>query len=149
LEKQVEDCALGSNVVLLGERDDIADLLSIFDVYAMSSRWEGVGRALTEAMHMGLPVVATPVNGVVELVSHGETGLLAPPENPQALADAIDRLASNSELATRLGANARERAADLMGSERMVLAIEELYERLIAVTVAAPDGSVCADQYRT
>jgi glycosyltransferase involved in cell wall biosynthesis len=149
LEKQIEQRRLWNNVVLLGERDDIADLLNIFDVYAMSSRWEGVGRALTEAMHMGLPIIATPVNGVVELVTHEESGLLVPPENPQALADAIDRLASDRELATRLSANARERAAELMGSERMVLAIEELYERLMVVNVAVPDRGVCADQYRT
>lgn len=148
LEKQIGDCGLKSNVELLGERDDIADLLNTFDVYAMSSRWEGVGRALTEAMHMGLPIIATSVNGVVELVSHGETGMLVPPENPEALARAIDRLALDRELAARLGTNARQRAADLMGSERMVLAIEELYERLMAVSVAAPDGSVCADRYR-
>jgi glycosyltransferase involved in cell wall biosynthesis len=149
LEKQIGERDLGSHVALLGERDDIADLLNVFDIYAMSSRWEGVGRALTEAMHAGLPIVATSVNGVVELISHEETGLLVPPENPRALADAIDRLASERQRAIRLGANARARAAELMGSERMVLAIEELYERLMADTVAAPAGSVCADQYRT
>jgi glycosyltransferase involved in cell wall biosynthesis len=149
LEKQIEDLCLASNVSLLGERDDVADLLNTFDIYAMSSRWEGVGRALTEAMHMGLPIVATSVNGVVELIAHDETGLLVPPENPQALADGIDRLASDTERASRLGASARQKAGEFMGSERMVLATEALYERLISVRQPAPSGSVCANQYRT
>jgi glycosyltransferase involved in cell wall biosynthesis len=148
LEKQIGDFRLASNVSLLGERDDIADLLGIFDVYSMASRWEGVGRALTEAMHVGLPVVATPVNGVVELISHEQTGLIVPVENPRALAGAIDRLASDRGLAERLGANARRRARDLMDSRRMVLAIEELYRRLIRVRAATPNQSVCAEQYR-
>jgi glycosyltransferase involved in cell wall biosynthesis len=145
LEKQIADLRLVSNVSLLGERDDVADLLSIFDIYCMASRWEGVGRALTEAMHVGLPVVATPVNGVVELISHEETGLIVPVENPGALADAIDRLASDRDLAERLGTNARRRAEGLMDSRQMVIAIEKLYERLIAPWAITPNGSVCPE----
>jgi glycosyltransferase involved in cell wall biosynthesis len=130
LEKQIQDLGLSSNVVLLGERDDIADLLNVFDVYAMSSRWEGVGRALTEAMHMGLPVVATSVDGVTELISDEKTGLLVPPQNPRSLAAAIDRLSVDRELAKSLGASARQRVKDLMDGQQMVRAIEELYEKL-------------------
>jgi glycosyltransferase involved in cell wall biosynthesis len=146
LEEQIAALDLSSHVLLLGERDDIADLLSIFDIYSMASRWEGVGRALTEAMHVGLPVVATPVNGVVELVLHEETGLLVPIENPPALADAIDRLACSRELAKHLGENARRRVEDLMDSRRMVLAIEELYERLVASRAASSDASILTEQ---
>jgi glycosyltransferase involved in cell wall biosynthesis len=139
LEQKIAEFGAAGHVSLLGERDDIADLLDIFDVYAMASRWEGVGRALTEAMHAALPVVATPVNGVVELIAHEQTGLLVPVENPRALADGLARLASDPEFARRLGANARERARELMGSERMVRAIEDLYGKLgdrVAVPVA-------------
>jgi glycosyltransferase involved in cell wall biosynthesis len=130
LEQRIGDLHLSPHVSLLGERDDIADLLNIFDVYAMSSLWEGVGRALTEAMYWGLPVVTTPVNGVTELIQQEETGLLVPPRDPQALATAITRLASDRELAQRLGKNARQRVKDLMDGQRMIEAIEELYERL-------------------
>ena len=130
LEKQIQDLGLASNVSLLGERDDIADILNVCDVYAMSSRWEGVGRALTEAMHMGLPVVATSVDGVTELISDEKTGLLVQPENTQALAAAIDRLAADRELAKRLGLSAREKVKELMDGHQMVRAIEELYEKL-------------------
>ncbi|MGH7797303.1 MAG: glycosyltransferase family 4 protein [Candidatus Binatia bacterium] len=140
LEKQIGDRGLSSNVSLLGERDDIADLLNVCDVYAMSSRWEGVGRALTEAMHMALPVAATSVDGVTELIYHEKTGLLVPPENPWALANAIDRLVSDRELAKRLGLNGRQRVKELMDGERMVLALEELYQKL-----SDPSASPLAD----
>lgn len=130
LEKQIQDLGLSSHVSLLGERDDVADLLNVFDVYAMSSRWEGVGRALTEAMHMGLPVVATSVDGVTELISDEKTGLLVPPQNPRSLAAGIDRLSMDRELAKRLGSSARQRVKELMDGRQMVRAIEELYQRL-------------------
>ena len=131
LEKQIQDLGLSSNVFLLAERDDIADLLNIFDVYAMSSRWEGVGRSLTEAMYWGLPIVATSVNGVKELILHEETGLLVPSHDSRGLAKAIDRLVSDPALAKRLGSNARRKAKELMDDQRMIMAIEELYGRLL------------------
>jgi glycosyltransferase involved in cell wall biosynthesis len=96
----------------------------------MSSRWEGVGRALTEAMHCSRPIVATAVNGVRELIVHEETGLCVPPHDPPALAAAIDRLAFDSQLARRLASNAQRKARDLMDGEQMIMAIEELYGRL-------------------
>jgi glycosyltransferase involved in cell wall biosynthesis len=130
LEKQIQELGLSSHVCLLGERDDVADLLNVFDVYAMSSRWEGVGRALTEAMHMGLPVVATSVDGVTELISDEKTGLLIPPQNPRSLAAAIDRLSVDHDLAKRLGSSARQKVKELMDGQQMVRAIEELYQRL-------------------
>jgi glycosyltransferase involved in cell wall biosynthesis len=139
LEQLIGDLNLSSHVSLLGERDDIADLLNIFDLYAMSSLWEGVGRALTEAMYWGLPVVATPVNGVTELVQSEETGLLVPPRDPKALATAIARLVFNRELAQRLGETARQKVMSIMDSQRMIAAIEGLYERLahrVAFTIA-------------
>ena len=130
LEKRIQTLGLSSQVSLLGERDDIPDLLNIFDIYVMSSLWEGVGRALTEAMYWGLPIVATPVNGVKELIVQEETGLLVPPRDPVALAAAIDRVVSDRALAQRLGANAQEKAQELMDGQRMIMALEELYERL-------------------
>ena len=130
IEQRIHDLGVSAQVVLLGERDDIADLLNIFDIYAASSLWEGVGRALTEAMYWSLPIVTTPVNGVTELILHEETGLLVPPRDAQALATAIARLTSDRELARRLGTNAHHKVRDLMDGERMIVAIEELYEKL-------------------
>jgi glycosyltransferase involved in cell wall biosynthesis len=130
LDRQVCAKSLSSHVLLLGERGDIADLLNIFDVYAMSSLWEGVGRALTEAMYSGLPIVAIPVNGVKELIQHEVTGLLTPPRDSHALATSIGRLVADTNLARHLGANAHRMAEELMGGERMIKAIEEVYENL-------------------
>jgi glycosyltransferase involved in cell wall biosynthesis len=130
LEQKIQTLGLSNQVILMGQRDDVADLLAIFDIYAMSSRWEGVGRALTEAMHCSRPIVATAVNGVRELIIHEETGLCVPPHDPPALAAAIDRLAFDSQLARRLAANAQRKARDLMDGEQMIMAIEELYGRL-------------------
>jgi glycosyltransferase involved in cell wall biosynthesis len=138
LEKRIQALGLATHVLLLGQRDDIADLLHIFDIYAMSSRWEGVGRALTEAMHCSRPIAATAVNGVRELIVHEETGLCVPPHDPAALAAAIDRLASDLQLARRLGSNAQRKARDLMDGEEMIMAIEELYGRLTWKNVARP-----------
>jgi glycosyltransferase involved in cell wall biosynthesis len=115
-------------VTLLGQRDDIADLLDALDVYVMCSRSEGVGRALSEALAFGVPVVATPVNGVTELVEDGETGLIVPVGAPVRIAGAIARLVQDRALAARLGAGGRERARRLMDSRRMVAALEALYE---------------------
>jgi glycosyltransferase involved in cell wall biosynthesis len=119
-------------VDFLGERDDVADLLPTFDVYAMSSRWEGVGRAMTEAMLAGLPVVATDVGGVGELVIDGRTGLVRPPGDPGALATAIDLVISDRDLALGLGTAGRERARELMGADRMVDDLCRLYTGLLA-----------------
>jgi glycosyltransferase involved in cell wall biosynthesis len=130
LEARIRELGLPGHVTLLGKRSDVADLLQIFDVYAMSSHWEGVGRALTEAMYRGLPVVVTGVYGVKELVLDGETGLTVPPRQPTALAAAIDRLLRDPELASRLGAAARRRVEQLMSAEGMIEALEELYAEL-------------------
>lgn len=130
LEKRIQELGHSSNVCLLGERDDVVDLLNILDVYAMSSRWEGVGRALTEAMYMGIPIVATSVNGVTEVISHEKTGLLVSPDDSCGLAGAIDRLVSDRELAKRFGSTAHQKAKAIMDGQQMVVAIEELYEKL-------------------
>jgi glycosyltransferase involved in cell wall biosynthesis len=132
LRTEIEGAAralgVGDRVTLLGQRDDIADLLDAFDVYVMCSRSEGVGRALSEAMAFGVPVVATPVNGVPELVADGETGLIVPVGAPARIAEAVARLGRDHALAARLGAGGRERARRLMDSRRMVAALEALYE---------------------
>jgi glycosyltransferase involved in cell wall biosynthesis len=138
-------------VALLGERDDVADLLEVFDIYAMSSRWEGVGRALTEAMACGRPVVATDVDGVREIVVHERTGLLVPSRDPTALAAAIDRLAADGALAQRLGAAARLRVRALMRVDRMIADLDALYRGLLvpAHPHAAPADAARAGRERS
>lgn len=86
----VEALHLGDRVRLLGNRDDVPEILPAFDVFAMASRYEGLPCVIVEAQQCGIPVVATAVNAVPDVVVPGETGLLVPPERPDLLARAID-----------------------------------------------------------
>jgi glycosyltransferase involved in cell wall biosynthesis len=147
LEERIRELGIAAHASLTGEQKNVTELLNVFDVYATSSLWEGLGRALTEAMYWGLPIVATPVNGVREVIRHEDTGLLVPTRDPQALADAIDRLLDGPALAQRVGAAARRTAVSLMDGRQMVLAIERLYAELAggrerdAAPVAAAFGA--------
>jgi glycosyltransferase involved in cell wall biosynthesis len=117
---------------VFGYRDDVPELLSVFDVFALSSLWEGLGRALTEAMILGVPAAVTAVDGVPELITHQQTGLLSPPGDPAQLANNILWLLDYPEEAERMRRAARDRVVPAFGSDRMVEQIEALYDRLLA-----------------
>jgi glycosyltransferase involved in cell wall biosynthesis len=118
-------------IKVLGYRDDVPEILSILDLFVLSSLWEGLGRALTEAMIMGVPVTATAVDGVPELVTHRQTGLLSPPGDPLRLAENIIWLLEHPEEALRMRRSARNRVVPAFSADRMVEQIEALYERLL------------------
>ena len=130
LEEEI--ARLGVALELPGERDDVPELLAAVDVFVLSSRSEGMPISILEAMAAGLPVVASAVGGVPELVVDGETGVLVPPGDPDALAEALRRLLQDPELRRRLGAGGRERARDEFSLERFRREHLELYERLLA-----------------
>ncbi len=94
---------LDDRVHLPGWRPDVAGLLKASDVFVLSSVWEGMPNALLEAMAVGLPVVATQVEGVEDLVTDGETGLVVCPEALPPMTDALSRLLTSPELRTSLG----------------------------------------------
>jgi glycosyltransferase involved in cell wall biosynthesis len=96
-------------VLLTGERDDVPALLPAFDVFTLPSRYEGLPTAVVEAMLCGVPVVATAVNAVGDLVVPGETGLLVPPRRPDLLAGAVRALLDSPGDAARMAAAARAR----------------------------------------
>lgn len=98
----------GTRAVLAGERRDVLELLAGFDVFALPSRYEGQPTAVVEAMVCGVPVVATAVNGVADLVVPGQTGLLVPARRPAALAAAIGRLLDDRRLAETLATRAHD-----------------------------------------
>ena len=118
-------------IKVLGYRDDVPEILSVLDMFVQSSLWEGLGRALTEAMFVGVPVVATAVDGVPQLVAHQQTGLLSSPGDAAQLARNIVWLLNNPLEAQRMTKNAKSRVAPEFGADLMVQKIEALYERLL------------------
>ena len=106
------------------------ELLPALDLFVLASRNEGMGRALVEAMAVGLPVVGTAVGGIPEVLEEGGAGILVPPGDSQGLAAAISRMASDDRLAARYGRRARGRAV-AFGAGRMNHALLNLYQRVI------------------
>ena len=104
--------APSARVVLVGERADVPDLLPAFDVFALPSRYEGLPVAIVEAMVCGIPVVATAVNAVPDVVIPGETGLLVTPEHPDQLAAAVGYLLDHPVEAARMAAAAHAAVGD-------------------------------------
>ncbi|MGH7599239.1 MAG: glycosyltransferase family 4 protein [bacterium] len=118
-------------IKMLGFRNNVPEILGVLDIFVLSSLWEGLGRALTEAMAMTLPVVATNVNGVPELVTHGKTGMLSPPREPAQLAANVMWLLDHPNEAREMSECAKERVVSAFSIESMVEQVEELYERLL------------------
>jgi len=132
IERDVAALGLGRHVALLGQRDDVERLLAAGDVALLSSfdRVETFPMALLEAMASGLPVVATRVGSVAEMVDEGESGLLVPPGDDAAFAAALLRLSLDGMLRRRMGVRARDRVRADFTRQRMVAARETLYEAL-------------------
>lgn len=116
---------------LPGSRDDIPDLLRSMDVFVLGSLREGISNTVLEAMASGLPVIATATGGNGELVDSGRTGVLVPPGDTAALADAIRSYAADPGLRVRHGKQARERAVEQFSIAGMVDNYRRLYDRLI------------------
>ncbi len=117
-------------VRLPGFRADAIGLMKACDVFVLPSRWEGLPIVLLEAMAAGRPVIATRVGGNTDLVVDGETGLLVPPEDPAALAAAIERLLADPALSARIAARGQAMVRERYSVERMVRSHEELYDSL-------------------
>lgn len=131
LEAAIAAHGLTDRVRLLGHRDDAADFLAALDVVVMPSRWEGSPLALVEAMALARPIVATAVGGIPDLITDEEHGLLVAPEDPQALAAALERILGDAALARRLGVAARRRQRAELSIDVTVERLERLYETLL------------------
>lgn len=121
---------LEETVRLLGERKDVAQLLSRFDVFALPSLWEGLPYSLLEAAALAKPVVATDIDGVREIVKHGETGLLVPAKDPESLARGVIRLLQEKEYAATLGQNLKDTAQKEFSLSQMLQKTQDLYLEL-------------------
>jgi glycosyltransferase involved in cell wall biosynthesis len=101
-----------SNVELAGQVDNVGDYLVLFDAFVFPSLHEGMGSTLLDAMAFALPIVATSVGGIVDLIRDGQNGILIEPSRPDALRDAVARLHDDPALARRLGDAGRRVAQD-------------------------------------
>jgi glycosyltransferase involved in cell wall biosynthesis len=130
LEALAAQLGLADSVLLLGARDDVADVLQALDVAVLSSDFEGSPLSVMEYMEAGLPVVATAVGGLAEMIDDGVHGLLVPRRDPTALAAAVGALLDDPARRRELGAAARARRRAQFDLGVMVSAIEQLYEEL-------------------
>jgi glycosyltransferase involved in cell wall biosynthesis len=114
-----------------GEQADVAPWLAQMDVYVQPSLTAGISNSILEAMACGLPVVATAVGGTVEVVADGETGLLVPPGDPVAMAEALERLLADPARVEAVGRAGRARAEAHFGETLMLQRVEALLDQLI------------------
>lgn len=131
LEAQVAELRLGEAVDLHGEVADVRPHLERAEVFALTSRWEGLPISVLEAMAAALPVVASRIDGLPEAVADGETGLLVPPQDPEAAAAALERLVADAGLRRRLGSAGRRRVEELFSLPGWQDAHLALYRRLL------------------
>lgn len=118
---------LATRLTFVGHRSDVPALLPGIDVFAMASRYEGLPCSIVEAMTAALPVVATAVNSVPNIVVPGETGLLVPPGRPELLGRALRYLIDNPGVAARLGANARESLGEQLMPAALGAILDDTY----------------------
>ena len=129
---------IADRVRFSGHVDDVPALLGQADAFVLPSLSEAFPNAVIEAMAASLPVIASAVGGLLDLVDHGRTGLLVPPSDPGALAAAIESLVADPARAAQIGAAAREDVASRYSFDRMVHTFEDLYLTQLGHTAAHP-----------
>lgn len=128
LQQLAAEYGINGHVMFLGARQDVPECLAAFDLFAFPSLNEGMGRALVEAMAVGLPAVATRVGGIPDVVADGETGLLVPARDEAALADALLKLLRDPARRQAYGQAARRSMDERFDVNAMVRAIDRLYD---------------------
>jgi glycosyltransferase involved in cell wall biosynthesis len=131
LEAHTRALGLADRIHFLGSRRDVSELLAASDVFILPSLWEGLSMALLEAMAAAKPIVATAVSGTEQTMVHGQTGLLVPPGDAPALAQAIHALLSDPERARSLGQAARRGAETHFSTQQQAAEYVALYRRLL------------------
>lgn len=126
-----ERAGMRGDLLAVGLRSDIGDLLAAMDVFVMSSVREGLPVALLEAMAAGRPIVVTDVGGMPDAIAHGHNGLVVPPADPAALAEAIGGLLANPDAAARLAAAARATAEERYSIASVARRIEDVYRQCL------------------
>jgi glycosyltransferase involved in cell wall biosynthesis len=137
LRRQAAELGIAAAVVFAGHREDIPAVLGAIDVLCISSTYEGTPLSLFEAMASGKAIVSTSVDGCREVLVDGVSGLLVPPREPQALADALLRVLGDGNLRASLAASARE-ASRRYDVGACVRQMEALYDEVLAEVPACP-----------
>lgn len=137
LREEIGKLGLEGTVTLTGSQKDVRAFLSAIDYFVMPSLSEGFPNAMLEAMAMSLPVVATDVDGMGEMLTHEEDALLVPPADPSAMADALRRLLRDDDLAARLRA-AAHRFVERLSIDSTVERLTELYTEIARPAAGAP-----------
>ena len=123
---------LYNEVIFCGFREDIPELVSIFDIFVLSSYLEGMGSSLLEAMALAKPIVATNTGGIPEVVKHGLNGLLVPPRDSEALAKAIIDLLKDEEKRKEMGLEGRDMVREF-STAQMIEGTLEVYKQVVKV----------------
>ena len=131
LEAEALRLGIADRAVFLGFRRDVPALLGAIDLFVQPSIYEGFGISLLEAMAAGLPIVASRVGGIPEMVQDGATGLLVPPQDPAALAAAVVRLLRDGDAARRLGEAAARGARARYSLQAVAARVEALYREIL------------------
>jgi glycosyltransferase involved in cell wall biosynthesis len=134
LERMAYGLGLEDRVSLLGHRNDVEHLMRRAWLLVHPARWEGFGLVLLEAMRLGLPVVATGVSAIPEIVVAGTTGLLVPPDNPVAIADAVIGALNDERFRRDAGARGFQRLVERFSAERMASGTTAVYNRALSMT---------------
>ncbi len=132
-----EQLGVASNVRFLGVKRDVHRYLALCDVFVLPSLYEGMGIALVEAMAMERACVSTNSTAIPEVVADGQSGILVPPMNPSALAEAISGLLENPALRAQMGAAGRRIVAERFNVERTISDLERLYQQLASKSTRA------------
>jgi glycosyltransferase involved in cell wall biosynthesis len=131
LENEARWMVAGERVHFLGWRSDVSFLLAALDILLAPSLWEGFGLIMLEAMAQAIPVIASDVSAIPEIVAHGETGLLVPPRDVGALSDALALLLADKALRRHLGLMGQDRLEQQFSAAHMIGETIALYEQLL------------------
>jgi glycosyltransferase involved in cell wall biosynthesis len=127
VKRRIVEAGLSDHFIFLGERSDIPEILSVFDLFVLSSAHEGFSNAIVEAMATGLPVVAPASGGNPEAVDHGKTGLLFMPCDSGSLAGALEKVIVDIALRNSMGEAGKEKIRKCFSQETMIRENEECF----------------------
>ena len=132
LKDKVKKLDIENFISFTGKRSDVPAVMKSLDIFILPSLWEGFGLVLLEAMAAGIPVIASNVSAIPEVIKHNENGFLVAPKNPDALAEKILLLLENKDLRRKMGINGQDRAHSYFHIERMIKETHNFYRFLLS-----------------